>query len=509
MISELRHEAQAERSSMQQAMQHFEHLCREAARSRAGPGQERLADVQGHLSSLLLQLTALGRRVDGLDERLQTRPCEEASKVKLRQVEQQLAAQQRKAQLASATAEAMAKRQTARLWKVLQSLEEHASRISAVEQQASDQAGLEFRLSELEGRQSRLEDELQVVATGPGPPGEEEAPGSLVHEENAPGSAQEYESCSGGDDYSLTLRGLENDMSGLAQRTVTQLDSHAAALANLRIRTEGQEQRLATVAQRLETAVAPPVSALRSEITLLREQDRQDLEVRLAELAQRTRRIEETGEEVATELQNKVKELSSELRTCEALCREERPTVIHLAEAAAAQAQALRRLELAVAEPGQVAELFERVDALELQYEAMEKEQVLEAQQGRADVVRLDASLRELQEPLRRLSQRTAGLEASFAAFERRLEQLSQLQEASEARCNMEAMISTPSARSEGKVQEIADLAARVMDIEALLEGAELLRGGFPARLAGLSLSKSSSLAETGCNSLLQEGGAG
>lgn len=117
-----------------------------------------------------------------------------------------------------------------------------------------------------------------------------------------------------------------------------------------------------------------------------------------------------------------------------------------------------------------------RTGALELRVESLEQrvddeDGMVASWAERAEVLRLDASLQELVEPLRRLSQRTAGTEAATAGLERRLDQLTQKQDASHAGEATRVVVDT--SLHELKVEEIAELKARLADIEALLEGAD------------------------------------
>ena len=88
----------------------------------------------------------------------------------------------------------------------------------------------------------------------------------------------------------------------------------------------------------------------------------------------------------------------------------------------------------------------------------------------------MDAALQELSEPLQRLPQRTARGEARAAALERRLEQLQQVSNAPQLQSRgLVDQSLVPSHRSNASgiqvdVATIADLTARFVDLEALLE---------------------------------------
>lgn len=530
-VAELRRQSELERRCLQQQIRGLDRRLQEQL-GGSGQGQKQWADIQGSMSGMLLEMAAFGRRIDGMDEKLQLRMlnCEEVMRGRMRQLEQQLCAQQHKSLLASATSEAMSKRHTSRLWRALQSLEEQASRLTAVEEKASavaDAAHLEARINELEGKQARLESDLQsLVTTDMGL--RSETTGSLVPTALAEATAcgdtanGEHDSCSG-DDYASTLRSLESDVSGLAKRTVGQLDSHAAALANLRIRSEGQEQRLIAVAERLETAISPPLNALRAEMSQLRDHDRQESEARLKDLARRLKSMEDTGEEVASELQERIRDLNTEMRSCEPRFQEDHPAIRQLADTTAFQAQALRRLEAAVAEPcrspalpPEITGIWVRMDSIELRMESLEHggaEGGLTMKADRADLARLDATVRELSEPVRRLSQRAASVEANTTTLERRLEQLSLMQESRSMEDAHRSLEDCPGPVTAAKVQEIADLKARIVDIEGLLEGVDLARGGLLGPMgripaAGLGLARNINFSRAGHDAVHDAGTA-
>merc|ERR1712194_680802 len=98
----------------------------------------------------------------------------------------------------------------------------------------------------------------------------------------------------------------------------------------------------------------------------------------------------------------------------------------------------------------------------------------------RVDIWRLDAELRTLSEPLQRLSRRTVGDEAKTAALERKVESL----EIAQAAMNMagdrdlstSAEVAVLGARLDVVAKEHAELAARILDVEDLVEENECTR---------------------------------
>merc|ERR1711908_179649 len=112
----------------------------------------------------------------------------------------------------------------------------------------------------------------------------------------------------------------------------------------------------------------------------MRDYDRRELEVNLKDLVRRLQVIEETGEEATCELQDRVRELNTELRFCDPRYQEDYPWMRKLTDTSMGQAQVLRRLEAVVAEPWRAQALpheftgvFVRMDALELRVECLEQ----------------------------------------------------------------------------------------------------------------------------------------
>ncbi|CAE8607053.1 unnamed protein product, partial [Polarella glacialis] len=500
VVAELQRQAADERRSVHRQLEHLERKLQDQMAAPSA-GRERWADLQGSVSGLLEEMSALARRVESLDEkaRLRSSSCEELVRQRTRELEQQLHAQQQKALLAVSTSEEMSKRQTARLRKISQTAEDQTRRIQALEEvvrrpQDSGSAHastmrLEARLLELEGQQASLQEEFMTVQVGYGT---SSASGGALEAAASPRA--------GGDGSSYdALRALERDLSGLASRTTEQLDEHSVSLANLRVRTDSQEQRLTAAGDRLESVVAPPLEAMRAEIAQFRDHDRQESEARLDHLSRQLQNLSDATEERLSEIQ------SSELGQGEEL-----PELRRLAEASAAQEQQLRRLRDEVLgsdgatlgsgrraydqmREEEICGLLVRVEGLEQRVDCMEETgpgngDALAQKADRSEMLRLDAAIREFAEPLRRLSARTASSEARSAVLERRVEQIQQdapwnstgsgsaaeNHGATSPRRSASEPTSSSSletcAKLEALSREMAEVAARVMDLESVLD---------------------------------------
>ncbi|CAK0911892.1 unnamed protein product [Prorocentrum cordatum] len=168
-IKEQRAKREAERRSMQRQIEHMERRLQEQIHAPA-VGRERWADLQGSMGGLLEEMSALARRVEGLDEkvRLRSGACEELVRQKTRDLEQLLHAQQQKLAMSAATSEEMSKRLTANVRKLASAVDAQGRRLGSVEERASaaptaarcrtPTTATPARLSRMESLQANLED---------------------------------------------------------------------------------------------------------------------------------------------------------------------------------------------------------------------------------------------------------------------------------------------------------------------------------------------------------------
>ncbi|CAK9040933.1 unnamed protein product [Durusdinium trenchii] len=404
-VSELQRLCAEDRRVMQRQLDSFDRRLQEHLAAPAA-SREKWANLQGSVSGLLEEVASLVRRVETLDEklRIRTASCEELLRQRSRELEQQLHGQQQKVQLAVSTFEEMSKRQTAKLRKVSQSTEEQARKMVALEDTVRRAQGghtspleaMQARLAELEGQQASLEEEFRHVAAS-----------SAIAQAMTPTHAAPLD-----EDYEgqrVAARALESELATLSKQLASQLDEHSAALANLRVRTESQEQRLTAAGDRLEKVVAPTVEAVRNEMQQLRLADRSEIEQQLEHFTRQLKELADSNEEALSEVREHVQVRAAELQ--------------RIREACLMQEQAQRFVAM---DPPQreeeINEVLLRVERLENQLETFNHEPVNE-KADRADVHRLDLQLQELEQPLRRLSQRTASNEARTTGLEHKLEQ--------------------------------------------------------------------------------------
>ncbi|CAE7641513.1 unnamed protein product [Symbiodinium sp. CCMP2456] len=459
VVAELQRQGAEDRRLVQRQLDHLERRLQEQLAMPAS--RERWADLQGSVTGLLEEVAGLVRRVEGLDEKFRSRTaaCEELLRQRTREVEQQVHSQQQKVQLAVSTFEEMSKRQTAKLRKVVQTSEEQTRRLASLEEASRRPAQdttmrLEARLSELEGQQASLEEEFRNVATG-------QRLDSLSPSRRIHASAHTVQEGPGYD----VVRALETELSTLSKHLAAQLDDHSSALASLRVRTEGQEQRLVAAGERLEKVVAPTMEAFRSEMQQLRLADRSEMDQRFEHLS---RRLVDSNEEAMNELRDVLQDHRETDPTSEV-------AVSRLRETCAVQDQQLRRLE-ALLDPSTQREeelcgLLVRVEGLEHRLELIDEEAVSE-KADRTELHRLELAVKEISEPLRRLSQRTATTETRTLSLEHQLEQL----QADHSAVPIPATTSPGSesfatkASLEALSEELGQAVVRIVEVEAVVQ---------------------------------------
>eukprot|EP00927_Polykrikos_kofoidii_P030676 TRINITY_DN26404_c0_g1_i1.p1 TRINITY_DN26404_c0_g1~~TRINITY_DN26404_c0_g1_i1.p1 ORF type:complete len:647 (-),score=144.90 TRINITY_DN26404_c0_g1_i1:82-1989(-) len=511
-VSEVQRQGEADRRGLSRQLHDLEKRVFEEL-SNPTTARDRWAELQGSVGGVLEEMTALSRRVESLDEKLRTRTsaCEEALKQKSRELEQQAHASQHRTQLSLSTSEEVQKRQSAKLRKVGQVQEDQLRRLSALEElvrrpeqgRQDSIKQVELRLQEVEHHQAAFGKELRGFSATLSERASQIPSG-------VPLSLPTFGGHEGGDHAGSELGGdsplvaIERELVALKQRVSEQLDDHAATLANLRVRTDGQEQRIIAAVDRhtaaAEKVTLPSLESLRAEMAQLRAHDRREFETRLEHCAKRIQAVLEASEELAVERTDTVRELGSS--TVSPTNLEDHHVIRNLRETSTAQEKKLRRLEAASKDArngsgGGVShddfcDALVRVATLEHRADSLEStsfERDLSEKADRSELQRVDAAVRELAEPLRRISQRAAGGEARTTALERRVEQVQQQVETlwqSNASSSTTAAHATElanvAARVDALTREVSAVVARVGEAECLLDDAWRTgdRGGSP-----------------------------
>mmetsp|Transcript_67406 Transcript_67406/g.161678 ORF Transcript_67406/g.161678 Transcript_67406/m.161678 type:complete len:1142 (-) Transcript_67406:61-3486(-) len=501
-VAEIHRQAEAERKSMSRQLHHLEKLFQDQL-SEPVMKRERWADLQGSVSGILEEVASLGKRIEALDERLRvkTSACEELARQKVRELEQQMYAQDHKSQLASSTAEEVMKRQSAKVKKLVGIVEEHTRRLDVLEagwrsnggqhtMLAAPNSGLETRIYELEQRQTGLEDDFRglaavaieaqnkaVVRSLASSPGRSPEGGENGHLQTETVSIGRRALTDGGESEDSAILSVQRDLTSLSNRLSAQLDEHATTIAKLKVRSESQEQRLSAATERVETIVAPPLEALRSELAQLRQQDWREMEVRLEHMSRRVQTVADASEETATEVRDQVRSIAADLKAVNG-SPESTAVMQKLTSSSAAHDQALRRLEATMrtggSQPQIVSEeefcrLSMRADLLEQRLDSIEQSKSLAEVSGKADRSELSRIERELADSLRRVSQRAATCEAKAAAVEQRLEQMPRGGSGTNGSDSSAVTAATVTIRAQltDLSDQVSDMAQRLLKVEA------------------------------------------
>jgi len=477
-VAELHRQAEAERKSVCRQLHHLERRFQDQL-SEPVMKRERWADLQGSVNGLLEEVTAMGKRIESLDERLRDRTgkCEELTRQKARDLEQQMYAQDSKAQLTLSTSEEHMKRQSAKVKKVVGLVEEHTRRLDVLEATLrtgsaqstmlyAPNSGIETRLHELEQRQSGLEDDFRGIATvaleaqnkavarsielTPGRP--EGVENGRLHDD-----ALDRRALTAGepsDNFSLTV---QRDMAALEKRLTAQLDEHATTIARLRVRSEAQDQRLTAATERVENIMDSPLEALRLELQQLRQQDMHEIEVRIKDVMRRIQLVDDASEERFAELREQVPGSTPQ------------DSLLKLASDCTRHEQVLRRLEANMQSIGAQSQLVSdaefhrlaaRTEMLEQRFDSIDGSFGLHdvaSKVDRAELVRME---KELTDSLRHVSQRAATCEARTAAMEQRIEHRGRNSQ-TDVTAEISNCLSDVSDQVEGLLRRVAALESR------------------------------------------------
>lgn len=287
-------------------------------------GRERWAETHGSLNGLMEDVQALRVRVESLDARLWARiggggntsfaggeNGGVASVAKVRELEQQIQAIDHQGRMATASIEETQRRLVSKFRRTEQGLEDTFRRVSSMEEQlrsqqssgygsigsfARDSAAanmIEARLGGLETRQEETDTSLREMAS------------QLQAVNNGPlALAEEAVEAS-----ERTERGLAS----LERRSAAQMQEMASTLASLKVKVDGQLQRLSSLAERLETAHEPAVEALRLELTQARDQNLRKADQSIAAMRESLREAGDAAEETTNELQSSLRQMQSDI----------------------------------------------------------------------------------------------------------------------------------------------------------------------------------------------------
>eukprot|EP00927_Polykrikos_kofoidii_P023700 TRINITY_DN21742_c0_g1_i1.p1 TRINITY_DN21742_c0_g1~~TRINITY_DN21742_c0_g1_i1.p1 ORF type:complete len:1794 (+),score=431.85 TRINITY_DN21742_c0_g1_i1:110-5491(+) len=283
VIAGLQRQCDADRRRLQQLERKVDARLEE--RTRDNEGRQNLAEIQGSVHGLVEETQALTRRIEGLDERLWARTSgSELAKQRNRELEQSVQAMDQQSRLAAAAIEETQKRQAAKLRRAEHELQELSRRLAKTDEEMRSRPSqqrdshLEARVVALEQHQENLEHELR------GTQDQLDECHQGVHDLHANVGVRDDQHEEGNLTVEDAIQTCERGISSLEKKIVSQVEELASSLASIRVKVDGQLQRVGTLAERMETAHAPAIDSLRAELMQSRQQDRRELEGELVVL---------------------------------------------------------------------------------------------------------------------------------------------------------------------------------------------------------------------------------
>jgi len=499
MVAGLQRQSETDRRRLVQLERKLDNRLED--RARENDGREKWAEIQGSVNGLIEENISLTRRVEGLDERLWARTSgTELTKQRNREIEQQVQSLEQQSRLASSTLEEAHKRHATKLRRAEHAIEESTRRLAKVEEEMrlrQQQAGhqrdnyLEARVGALEDRidsdvralQMQLDEGLHGAAlmSGPDPQSIDEA-GARVDE---------------------AVRAMERSMALLDKRLVGQVEELASSLASMRVKVDGQLQRVEKLAERLETAHEPALESLRAELSQVRQQDKREADGESSSLRGRLQEAIESNEDHISEIREALRQVSAEIAAL-SLRPEDSTMLCNLDERLGFQEQELcevrarldafsaAEVEAAYADEEQKGDMVadgepcNELDDVRRRLEWIEEQSAAGAAADRADQRQAQNTVCELVESVSRLKQQA--LTSEGVAFTLQ-QQVQQLQSMAERRLSEDAASARLPAELEARVGElwdkVAELHARLLEVEG---GMDLAREQHDASAASAPL---------------------
>lgn len=453
-------------------------------RAHQGDGREKWAEIQGSVTGLIEETQALTRRVEGLDERLWARTSgSELAKQRNRELEQQVQSLEQQARLSQSTLEETHKRQAAKLRRAEHSLEEAQRRLAKLEeevrvkqQNSHPRDGyLEARVGALEHQQERLDNDVRTM--------------QMHIDDGLQGAANMVPQDDGVMDEAGTtgledaIQATERGLGALEKKVSSQVEDLAASLASMRVKVDGQLQRVGTLAERIESAHEPALDSMRAELAQARQQDRREVDHELASLRNRFQEATEGTDESMVEVREALRQNAAQIAAL-SLRPEESPVLHGLDERIAVQEQEIGDIrarldsmagmddEALEAMGGKMPEAHDDdLEDLRRRLEWLEEQGAAGAATDRADQRQAQDTICDLVQGVSRLRQQASSGESAQAALS---QQVQQLQGLIERRWSEEATKSRTSPEVEAKVTEmwekVAELHARLLEVEGGLD---------------------------------------
>jgi len=315
-------------------------------RAGVGDAREKWADIQGKVNGLIEETQSLTRRVEGLDERLWARTSgTEASKQRSRELEQQVQTLEHQTRLTSAASEEAQKRHSAKIRRSEHAIEEAVRRLTKLEEHSRQ--GGQQRDSYLESRVASTEQQLAQLSMDM-----RDIQAQVDEGLMQAGSALGPAACGDVDDaltsnFEESIHGIERSLSTLDRRLTNQVEELATVVASMRVKVDGQLQRVSTLSERLETAHAPALESLRSELTNRIVQDRRELEGEMSLMRDRLQETSEGADELRESLRQAQAEVAAlSLRQAPSAMSEEVQAIRNLDERCAIQEREVQDMRM-------------------------------------------------------------------------------------------------------------------------------------------------------------------
>mmetsp|Transcript_44090 Transcript_44090/g.104327 ORF Transcript_44090/g.104327 Transcript_44090/m.104327 type:complete len:683 (-) Transcript_44090:61-2109(-) len=453
-------------------------------KARDSEGREKLAEVHGSVTGLLEEVQAQARRLDGLEERLWTRTSgAEIVKQRGKELEQTVQALEQQSRLMAASNEEALRRQTTKLCRAERSVEEIARRCMLVEEELRarpsgsppvEDLELTSRLEVLEQAQTQLSADLQSLQVS------FRSPAVWTGTQAAAGVGSQ----STADE---ALKAVERTAASLEKKLSAQMEELSFQMAALKVKVDGQLNRLNTLAERMESVHEPAVESMREELMQVRSQDRKDADVETSTLRAKLQEVCNTVEDVTSELRGLQR---SQIDLSSMLSRQEESQIRRMAEERIAS-QELRLTDLAaevselhatfqltgknpcyeqvgatsnqdfVSLQSEVAGLRSRLDVLETRETAAPQDTTVKASNASWDTL----------QQLSRLTQRTASGEAAAGALQHQVQRLQEKvetignQDSDSARVAMQM-----STKMDVLSHQVADMQSRILELEGAVD---------------------------------------
>mmetsp|Transcript_20374 Transcript_20374/g.54491 ORF Transcript_20374/g.54491 Transcript_20374/m.54491 type:complete len:1515 (-) Transcript_20374:117-4661(-) len=467
MVCELSRQCEADRRRMSVLERKVE--SRHEERNH-GEGREKWAELQGSVSGLMDETQALTRRMEGLEERLWTRTNgAESLKQRSRELEQQVQSLEQQSRLTAAAGEETHKRQATKLRRAEYALEEASRRLAKVEEEHRCRQGerqremyLEARVDSLERRNEQIHEDLNQLQI------------------QLDSGLQDLGEVGGGEgderpNIEDAMQAAEDALGSLEKKVSVQIEDLASSVASLRVKVDGQLQRVGSLAERLQTAHEPAIDSLRGELMQVRSQDRREMEQEIASLSSRVKQATDGNEEAVDELREALRQSHAGIAALS--LRPEGPVIGALEDRMNSHEREVQNLCARLesmpaledrsmeAEPGPLPEefddLLQRVLALEDKSDANEG---VEKDRSR-QVVQLQDTVVELKKQVSRVSQRTSSIET----LQNQVQQMQILvEQKQESKGGHE--IEELQAKLGAVFEKVADFDARLLEVEGGLE---------------------------------------